>query len=75
MLESRWGRRLGPVGSTIVAEALVWLMAGTVDTWINRSPGWNPTIVRTGEKLELGDVLEFAGMPMTFEDWKRRVRD
>ena len=54
--------RLGPVGSTIVAEVLIGLIRGSKDS-ILRMPGWKPTLGETPgvftltDLLKLGDVL------------------
>jgi hypothetical protein len=54
--------RLGPVGSTIVAEVLIGLIRGSKDS-ILRKPGWKPTLGETPgiftlrDLLKLGDVL------------------
>lgn len=54
--------RLGPVGSTIVAEVLVGLIRGSKDS-ILRKRNWKPTLGQTPgvftlrDLLELGDVL------------------
>jgi heme peroxidase len=54
--------RLGPVGSTIVAEVLIGLIRGSKDS-ILRIPGWKPTLGETPgiftlpDLLKLGDVL------------------
>ncbi|MFN2578863.1 MAG: heme peroxidase family protein [Pyrinomonadaceae bacterium] len=54
--------RLGPVGSTIVAEVLIGLIRGSKDS-ILREPAWKPTLggtpglFRLRDLLKLGDVL------------------
>lgn len=54
--------RLGPVGSTIVAEVLIGLIRGSKDS-ILRKRNWKPTLGQTPglftlrDLLELGDVL------------------
>jgi hypothetical protein len=54
------GQRLGPVGSTIVAEVLIGLVRRSDDS-ILRTPGWTPTLpAATPGRFELADLLRFA---------------
>jgi hypothetical protein len=54
------GLRLGPVGSTIVAEVLIGLVRRSDDS-ILRTPGWTPTLpAATPGRFELADLLRFA---------------
>jgi hypothetical protein len=54
------GQRLGPVGSTIVAEVLIGLARRSDDS-ILRTPGWTPTLpAATPGRFELADLLRFA---------------
>jgi hypothetical protein len=53
------GQRLGPVGSTIVAEVLIGLVRRSDDS-ILRTPGWTPTLPATPGRFELADLLRFA---------------
>ncbi|OLT10855.1 hypothetical protein BJF78_28385 [Pseudonocardia sp. CNS-139] len=56
------GKRLGPVGSTIVAEVLVGLARRSADS-IMRIPGWLPGLpsLHPG-RFELADLLRYAGV-------------
>jgi nucleoid-associated protein YgaU len=56
------GDRLGPVGSTLVAEVLVGLVRRSEDS-ILKQPGWAPSLpaVNPGS-FELADLLRFAGV-------------
>ena len=56
------GRRLGPIGGTIVAEVLVGLIRRSKNS-ILRVDDWEPTLpsVRPG-KFTLSDLLRFAGV-------------
>ena len=62
LAESRHGggQRLGPVGSTLVAEVLVGLVRRSHDS-ILASPGWVPSLpsAKPG-RFELADLLRFA---------------
>ena len=51
--------RLGPVGSTIVAEVLIGLIRGGKDS-ILRERNWQPTLGTTPGRFELRDLLELA---------------
>jgi Animal haem peroxidase len=54
------GHRLGPVGSTIVAEVLIGLVRRSDDS-ILRTAGWTPTLpAATPGRFELADLLRFA---------------
>jgi hypothetical protein len=56
------GRRLGPVGGTIVGEVLVGLMAADPGSLLNRT-GWSPRIpVRQAGQVLMQDILDFAGV-------------
>ena len=56
------GQRLGPVGSTIVAEVLIGLVRRSDDS-ILRTPGWTPTLpAATPGRFELADLLRFANV-------------
>lgn len=53
--------RLGPVGSTIVAEVLIGLVRGSKDS-ILRTEKWQPTLGVTPGRFELRDLLNLAGV-------------
>jgi hypothetical protein len=54
------GQRLGPVGSTIVAEVLIGLVRRSQDS-ILRTPGWTPSLPAAHPgRFELADLLQFA---------------
>ena len=56
------GDRLGPVGSTLVAEVLVGLTRRSEDS-ILKVPGWTPSLPSaTPGTFELADLLKFAGV-------------
>jgi hypothetical protein len=59
------GDRLGPVGSTIVAEVLVGLVRRSGDSILSNPgsgvPAWSPMQTATGE-FKLRDLLELAGV-------------
>jgi len=53
--------RLGPVGSTIVAEVLIGLIRGSKDS-ILRKRNWQPTMGIKPGRFELYDLLNLAGV-------------
>ena len=56
------GRRLGPVGGTIVAEVLVGLVRRSENS-ILRADGWEPTLPSAEDgTFTLPDLLRFAGV-------------
>ena len=58
----RGGDRLGPVGSTLVAEVLVGLVRRSDDS-ILKLPGWTPSLPAVNPGIfELADLLRFAGV-------------
>jgi hypothetical protein len=63
------GKRLGKVGSTIVAETIIGLIAGDCLSYLNVQPEWTPTLPHEG-KFELRDLIRAAGMPITKADLK-----
>jgi hypothetical protein len=55
------GHRLGPVGSTIVAEVLIGVLRNSTDS-ILCDTNWMPTLGSTPGKFELEDLLKLAGV-------------
>ncbi|MBA2346043.1 MAG: peroxidase [Rubrobacter sp.] len=56
------GRKLGPVGSTIVAETLIGLLRRSQDSILN-APDWQPSLPNeTPGEFTLSDLLRFAGV-------------
>lgn len=55
------GKRLGPVGSRIVAEVLLGMVKLDKHSWINVDPSWKPTIPVAGERLTLADLIRYVG--------------
>ncbi len=53
--------RLGPVGSTIVAEVLIGLIRGSKDS-ILRQTHWKPTLGQTPGRFTLGDLFELGSV-------------
>jgi hypothetical protein len=55
------GYRLGPVGSTIVAEVLIGILRNSSYS-ILADPHWRPTLGSTPGKFDLQDLLKLAGV-------------
>ncbi len=55
------GERLGPVGSTLVAEVLIGLVRKSEDS-IFAEDSWTPTLGTTEGRFELADLLRLAGV-------------
>ena len=56
----RKGRRLGPVGSTIVAEVLVGLVRRSPDSILDPEVDWQPNLPSADQGRNLADLLRFA---------------
>jgi hypothetical protein len=56
----RKGRRLGPVGSTIVAEVLVGLVRRSPDSILDPEVDWQPNLPSLDQGSTLADLLRFA---------------
>jgi hypothetical protein len=57
------GRRLGPVGSLIVAEVLIGLLDADPTSYRSAFPAWRPTLARQNGPFEVADLLRSAGVP------------
>jgi hypothetical protein len=57
------GKRLGELGSRIVAEVFAGLLAGDPDAYINAMPAWTPAppFTTTGT-VAVPDLLRIAGV-------------
>lgn len=56
------GERLGPVGSTLVAEVLIGLVRRSEDSILS-TPDWTPSLPAAQPgRFELADLLRFAGV-------------
>lgn len=55
------GHRLGPVGSTIVAEVLIGIIRNSTDSILSECR-WTPTLGSAPGKFELEDLLKLAGV-------------
>lgn len=56
------GRRLGPLGSRIVAEVLIGLLERDSSSYLLRNPRWQPTLPRSEKTtFTMTDLLAFAG--------------
>lgn len=56
------GKRLGEMGSRIVAEVLVGLIQGGKHSFLKRQPNWTPTLLSaTAGGFTMTDLLRFVG--------------
>lgn len=56
------GRRLGQVGSWIVAEVFVGLLKKDASSYLNRTPAWTPTLdSQTPGDFTMADLLRLVG--------------
>ena len=55
------GKRLGPVGGTIVAEVLIGLLEADPDSCLRRPRPWRPTLIPGKDDFTMVDLLAFVG--------------
>jgi hypothetical protein len=55
------GERLGPVGSTIVAEVFLGLIHGDNESFLAKQPNWKPTLGPVAGQFTMVDMLNFVG--------------
>jgi hypothetical protein len=56
------GRRLGPVGATLLAETVLGLLEGDPESFLNDRAPWTPELPRAdAETFTMADLLAFAG--------------
>jgi hypothetical protein len=70
--EASNGRRLGPVGSWIVASTILSILIANDESYVH-APTWVPSLPRDGDTFELCDLIRYAGLPVGYEDWKAYV--
>ena len=56
------GRRLGPVGSRLVAEVLIGLLDADPTSYRSAFPAWRPTLASRDDAFEVADLLRIAGV-------------
>jgi hypothetical protein len=70
------GRRLGPVGSRIVAEVVLGIVAGDAAAYVNAEPEWQPSpayFAPNHNEFDLAGLVYAAGMPCDRVNWRRWV--
>jgi hypothetical protein len=74
--EAQDGFRLGPLGSTLVAEVFIGLLAGDPQSYINVERHWRPTLpsAHPGD-FTMSDLLTFADVPITQRDVELVIGD
>lgn len=68
--ERKQGKKLGKVGSTIVAETIIGLIANDRLSYLNVKPDWRPT--SPGKEFKLSDLIVEAGMPIHRESLEKK---
>jgi hypothetical protein len=66
------GRRLGPVGSWIVALTISGVLIADSRSFLH-DPTWVPDLAKEGDTFELRDLIRYAGLPIGREDWESYV--
>jgi hypothetical protein len=74
--EAQDGFRLGPLGSTLVAEVFIGLLAGDPQSYINVERNWRPSLpsAHPGD-FTMSDLLTFADAPITQRDVELVIGD
>jgi Animal haem peroxidase len=62
------GLRLGPVGSWIVVSTILNILATSESSFLS-DPDWVPDFPISGSRFEIRDLIRYAGLPVTREDW------
>ncbi len=70
--EASGGRRLGPVGSWIVASTILSILVANEESYVH-TPAWAPSLPRDGDTFELRDLIRYTGLPVSHEDWSAYV--
>ncbi len=55
------GKRLGPLGSLVVAEVMLGLLQGDKTSFLSQAPTWRPTLGKEGD-FTMADLLKYAGV-------------
>lgn len=63
-----YGRRLGPVGATIVVETLLGVLLRDSTSYLARDPDWTPELGDRGRAFDLAELLRVAGVPRTADE-------
>ncbi len=58
--ELKEGKRLGPVGSRIVAEVIIGLIQGDKTSFLNQDPNWRPMKNKNGKLVEIAEDESFV---------------
>ena len=56
------GAHLGPVGGRLVAEVFVGLLQADPESFLNRQPGFTPSLGTRAGEFRMIDFLTFAGV-------------
>src|SRR6266571_4683009 len=63
--QRRLHRRMGPVGTRIVAETLIGLLDADPNSYRSAYPKWRPTLRNAHGDFGIADLLRVAGVPGT----------
>ena len=66
------GRKLGPVGTWIVAASIFSILVANEQSYVH-DPAWAPNLPCEGDAFELRDLIWYAGLPISQKDWKNYV--
>lgn len=70
--EASGGRRLGPVGTWIVASSIFSILLANEQSYVH-DPTWVPSLQHDGGAFELRDLIRHTGLPVSLEKWKAYV--
>jgi hypothetical protein len=66
------GRKLGPVGTWIVALNVFNILIANEQSYLHDLT-WTPSLQSAYDPLELGDLIRYSGLPITHREWKAYV--
>jgi hypothetical protein len=67
------GRRLGPLGATLIGEVVIGLLRNDARSFLNQKD-WKPTLRRRDPaRFDLADFLTAARVPITARHWRSRL--
>jgi hypothetical protein len=70
--EASGGRTLGPVGTWIVASSIFSILVANQQSYVH-DPSWAPSLPCGDKSFELRDLIRYAGLPVSHEDWNSYV--
>jgi hypothetical protein len=70
--EASGGRKLGPVGTWIVALNVFNILIANEESYVH-DPTWTPSLQTSDNPLELRKLIRYSGLPITHQEWKAYV--